>query len=247
MTDELIRRAEDLLARCERACVQTATAFLTPAEQAELRLWAERRGCRMLLRGGDAHCERRAAFFLPDYLDEDDFDEADAIRAVRAVAGFGAPGHRDYLGAALGLGIRRDFLGDIRIFGSTAYLFCLPSVARHLLDSLEQVGRCGVRMTPAALSEVPPPELRVRARTITVQSLRFDVIVAGLFGLSRTQAVSQIRAGLAAHNYLPCLKPDAPVQEGDVISLRGHGKGTLAEIGGQSRKGRIFVRVEQYL
>ena len=54
MTDELIRRAEDLLARCERACVQTATAFLTPAEQAELRLWAERRGCRMLLRGGDA-------------------------------------------------------------------------------------------------------------------------------------------------------------------------------------------------
>ena len=246
MNEDLIRRAEDLLARCDRTCIPTSTSFLTPAEQAELQQWARSRaGCRMVLRGGAADCERKAAFFLPDYLE--DIDEAEAICALRAVAGFGTPGHRDYLGAVMGLGIRRDFLGDIRIFENTAYLFCLPSVAPHLLASLDKVGRCGVRVEQIDLSAVPAEERRVRARTVTVQSLRFDVVVAGIFGISRTHAVTQIRAGLAERNYLPCLKPDAPVEEGDIITLRGHGKGTLAEIGGQSRKGRIFLRVEQYL
>ena len=248
MNEELIRRAEDLLDRCDRTASVTSTVFLTPAEQAELLAWAKYRAdCRMLLRGGDGDCERKAAFFLPFYLEEDTFDESEYIRVIKAAAGFGEPGHRDYLGAAMGLGIRRDFLGDIRIFGSTAWIFCLPSIEAHLLVSLEKVGRCGVKLTRAALSDVPPLEKKVKPRTVTVQSLRFDVIVAALFGLSRTQAVTQIHAGLATLNYLPCLKPDASVREGDIIALRGHGKGTLAEIGGESRKGRIFVRVELYV
>lgn len=243
---ELLRRAEDLCRRCERTGSVTGTAFLTPAEQAELLAWANfRPDCNLRLSGGQPDCERKAAFFLPPW--EENFSGEEHFRALKAVAGFGEPGHRDYLGAALALGIRRDFLGDIRIFGSTAYLFCLPSVAPHLLSSLEKVGRCGVRLCEVPLSAVPAEEKRVRARTFTVQSLRLDVIVAGLFGLSRTTAADAIREGAAALNYLPCLKTDAPVREGDVISLRGHGKGILAEIGGESRKGRIFVRTELYL
>ena len=35
-TNDLIRRAEDLAARCERTGAVTATAFLTPAERMEL-------------------------------------------------------------------------------------------------------------------------------------------------------------------------------------------------------------------
>lgn len=53
-----------------------------------------------------------------------------------------------------------------------------------------------------------------------------------------------IAAGYASLNYLPCLKNDAPVSEGDVLSLRGKGKATLAELGGRSRKDRLFLRME---
>lgn len=67
----------------------------------------------MLLRGGHPACERRVAFFLPYYMDEEDFQEEEQFRALQVTAGFGQPGHRDYLGAILNLGIRRDFLGDI--------------------------------------------------------------------------------------------------------------------------------------
>ena len=56
-----------------------------------------------------------------------------------------------------------------------------------------------------------------------------------------------IRAGAVTLNYLPCEKVDAPVRPGDIISIRGHGKAALTEAGGESRKGRIFLRGELYL
>lgn len=60
-------------------------------------------------------------------------------------------------------------------------------------------------------------------------------------------AAEQIRLGLVSLNYLPCERTDAPVKEGDVISLRGRGKGCLAEVGGRSKKDRLFVTAQVYL
>ncbi|MBQ6798438.1 MAG: hypothetical protein IJP11_04300 [Oscillospiraceae bacterium] len=246
--DELLKRAEDLLSRCERSSVMTATAYLTPAEQAVLTAWAKSRSdCKMVLHGGHPDCERKAAFFLPFYMEEDEFDPSEQFRAIRAVAGFGQPGHRDYMGAILGLGIRRDFLGDIWVSDNTAILFCLPSVEQHLLLSLEKVGRYGVKAAPLPLHEIPAPERKVKRHTFTVQSMRLDAVAAGLFRLSRTQTASLIHAGLVSLNHLPCLHTDAPVREGDVISVRGHGKASVSEVGGQSRKGRLFLSGEIYL
>lgn len=36
-------------------------------------------------------------------------------------------------------------------------------------------------------------------------------------------------------------KTDSPVREGDILSLRGKGKGKITGTGGTSRKGRLFV------
>ena len=242
--EALLRRIEDLVRRCEKTNCLTATAFLTPAEQAAVVHYVNHlSGCRMLLHGGAANCERRAAFFLPDWMEAGDFEPRDQLRALRIDAYYGTPGHRDYLGALLGLGVRREWIGDIRVDGQTAWVFCLPSVAEQLAG-LEQAGRVSVKAAVVPLSEVPEPERKRKTVKFTVQSPRFDAILGESFRLSRTQAVRLIAAGAASLNYLPCLKNDAPVNEGDVISLKGHGKASIAEIGGQSRKGRLFVAAE---
>ena len=230
MEEDLLRRAADLAERCERTATVTSTAFLTPAEQYALTNWARHRDCTLVLHGGGAGCERRAAFFLPFY--------AEHLCAVHFSAPFGAPGHRDYLGAILGLGIRREWVGDILVQDHGAYVFCLPSVAPALLG-LEQVGRTGVKV-----AAMPVPERKVRPVTFTVQSARLDAVVSGMFRLSRTSAAAQIRAGAVHLNYTECLRPDAPVAPGDVLSLRGAGKGSVTEVGGMSRKGRQFVTAE---
>lgn len=99
-------------------------------------------------------------------------------------------------------------------------------------------------LTPAEQYAVPVPERKVRPVTFTVQSARLDAVVSGMFRLSRTSAAAQIRAGAVHLNYTECLRPDAPVAPGDVLSLRGAGKGSVTEVGGMSRKGRQFVTAE---
>ncbi|MBR2805937.1 MAG: hypothetical protein IKE18_04055 [Oscillospiraceae bacterium] len=65
--------------------------------------------------------------------------------------------------------------------------------------------------------------------------------------MSRSSAVKLIKGGLATLNYQECLKVDAEVDEGDVISLRGHGKAVMKEFSGKSKKGRTFVVFERYI
>lgn len=156
MEEDLLRRAADLAERCERTASVTSTAFLTPAEQYALTNWARYRDCTLVLHGGAEGCERQVAFFLPFYLTPADFDPAEHLRAVQFLAPFAAPGHRDYLGAILGLGIRREWVGDILVQAHGAFVFCLPSVEPEL-RTLEQVGRAGVKAAAVTLSAVPVP------------------------------------------------------------------------------------------
>ena len=248
MEDDLIRRAEDLAAQCERRGSVTHTRFLTPAECAQLEAWATHSPqARLLLHGGYDGAERRVGFFLPDWMEPDAFDPTEYICAAEGTAAFGAPGHRDWLGAALGLGIEREWLGDILVDGSRAVLLCLPSVQRHLLLNLDKVGRCGVTLRALALDAVAPPQRAVEACVFSVQSPRLDAVCAGTFRLSRTAAAEAIAAGLVSHNYTVCLKPDAPVRTGDTLSLRGKGKAVVTDAGSrESKKGRLFIKVERY-
>ena len=242
--EALLKRIDDLYRQCERTNTVTHTTFLTPAEQgAALQYARGLSGCRMILNGGKPDCERRAVFFLPTWMEEGDFLPDDYLSVLRVEAFYGTPGHRDYLGALLALGVRREWVGDIWVRDQLAWVFCLPSVAGQL-SSLEQAGRVSVRTAIASLSDVPAPERKRRELKFTVQSLRFDAVLGETFRLSRTQAAKLIAAGAASLNYLPCLKNDAPVTEGDVISLKGYGKATVAEIGGRSRKDRLFLTVE---
>ncbi len=254
---DLLKRAEDLARRCETRGVLTHTGFLSPAGRYALEHDPSLRYCRLRFSGGRPDAERCIAFFLPDWMEELP-EQPEEIRALRLRAAVGAPNrhddpasanglpsHRDYLGAVLGMGVGREWVGDILVDGATAIILCQPSVVPHLL-SIERVGRAAVRAEEIALSEVPAPERKTEARSFTVQSPRLDAVAAGMFRLSRGEAARQIAAGLLSLNYEACLKSDAPIRAGDVLSLRGAGKGRVTELGGNSRKGRLFVTAELY-
>lgn len=246
-SSELIRRAEDLLRRCEKNAILTATHFLTPAERLQLMHWAKTQpGCHLVFSGGHPDCERTVAFFLPDYMEEEWLPLDEYIRVFELSAPFGTPGHRDYMGALLGMGIGREHLGDIWVKGSTAVVFCLPGVEKYLL-SIDRVGHVTVRARSLSLNEVQAPERSVKQKSFSVQSLRLDAVAGGLFSLSRTEAARQVEAGNVSLNYVVCIKCDAAVGKGDILSLRGKGKGRITGLGGTSRRGRQFVNVDLYL
>ena len=242
--EEILKRAGDLARRCEQRGLVTSTGFLTPAERYALEHDPALRDARMTFHGGHPEAERTMAFFLPDWL-EDAPDPAEHICALRLTAFFGEPGHRDYMGAILGMGVGREWVGDILVDGPTAIVLCQPSVLHHLL-SIDKVGRCGVKAEQISLEDIPARANRTEERRFTVMSPRLDAVAAGLFHLSRTETARQIALGAVSLNYAACLKPDTQVKEGAVLSLRGAGKGRITEIGGSSRKGRLFVTAELF-
>ena len=245
---ELIKRISDLALRCDRNGCLTHSAFLTPAECYLLETRKLPVGeAKLVFSGGRDDCERKVAFFLPYYFQETDFDIGEIIKAVKIRSYFGKPGHRDYLGAVLGLGIERDRIGDLLLFDDTAYLFCLSSVVSVLLRELEKVGRISVKTEQIALTDVPVSERKTKKITFTVKSLRLDAVTGDLFGVSRTLAAELIREGAVTLNYTICEKVDAPIKEGDTLSVHGKGKGRISQIGGRSRKDRLFVEAELYL
>jgi len=133
--------------------------------------------------------------------------------------------------------------GDILIDGDETTVFCLPGICGHLL-TVERIGRVSVKAEEIPLDQVRVPKREYRKKSFSVMSMRLDAVAAGMFNLSRTACAKEISEGNVSLNYRVCMKTDAAVEEGDVISLRGHGKGTVSGLGGNSRKGRQFVEAE---
>lgn len=230
------KRLTELAERSEKSGIITSTAFLSPEEQAEAEAFFTYKSIKPVFFGGSEGAERKIAFFVPD----EDMFFADRIVCVKLTGDLGSLGHRDYLGAVLGLGLERAAIGDI-LPGKTAYLFCLPAAGRCIEQSLLKVGRQNVKVELVPLSQAPQAEVRNEEIRFTVKSMRLDAVAAGLFRLSRTIAAERIERGDCSVNHRPVLKPDAPVKEGDVLIMRGSGKGEISETGGRTKKDRVYV------
>ena len=241
MENSLQARLDDLKSRTFLKNIVSATQFLDPAEIAESELFLRRSGVSFALSGGCEGVERKRLFFLPDYLDEETFTPDEYISAICIRNSFGTLTHRDYLGSLMGLGIKRETLGDILVFDGYAYILATPQIARYIVDNLEKIGRYSVKCEICSLSEVVVAEPSFDEVSGTVASLRADALTSLAFGISRTVAADMIRDGKLSLNHLELLNSSSDIREGDLLSLRGFGRAKLFEIGGTSKKGRHFV------
>ena len=66
-----------------------------------------------------------------------------------------------------------------------------------------------------------------------------------MFSLSRTEAEKYFDAERVFVNGRLCVRPSRELHEGDGVTVRGKGRFTFAETAGESRKGRLRVRVER--
>lgn len=266
---QLSNRLRDLSQQAFNQGLVTNTRFLSPAEQSEAEIYLKKIHASYILSGGYKGAERQICILLPDVMDavgaEDVANPVDApnaeslfsrgkigeiIAALRlAVPSRPSlpPGHRDYLGSLLGLGIERDQLGDILVDGHEATVLVLARMAGFILNSLTQVGSLQVQAELVPLHEITVPEQSFKTIRITVASLRLDKIISCGFGLSRTDAADMIRSGLVQLNWLVELRPDRDVAMGSTLSLRGHGRIRLVREEGLSRKDRHILILELFL
>lgn len=242
-----MRRIEELCRLAEARGVPRSTGFLSDREQALATAAMNRAGCACgRFWGGWPGAERRVLCLEPAGA-----WPQQPVAAVRITArGEPAPGHRDLLGALLALGIERACVGDILHDPNTpgeSYAFVLADKAEFLAAELTQAGRCPVRCAPC--DAVPDSVLAAPQRALkeaTVPSLRADAVLGAMLHTSRGLAAQAIAAGKVELNHLPLHSAHEPVYAGDLFTVRGAGRWRVQEIGGKSRKDRIFISYYQY-
>ncbi len=251
MTDEEIylqKRFKELGEKSWSSSQYYFTGFLSLADISLLHETCDRAGIRYTLWGGADEAERQMARFGD--VDSIGYEMPFPIKLLSIkpmMEKFAEElNHRDYLGAMMNLGVKRETLGDILVKGKEAYVFVDEKMAQYIVDNLDKVRHTHVKV---AEIEALPEQLATKKeqRELLVSSLRLDVVVAGRYKMSRSQALELFRGQKVFVNGRVCENNSYQVKEDDVISVRGHGKMSFKHISGETRKGRIYVTIEDYV
>lgn len=242
----LIARLEDAINLCEKQNCIKFVGFLTPAEAEIVRRNLSPSPVKTVFFGGYTDAERTLFVALPDYLEEEDAGELVSVLEITG-RDVGELKHPDFLGGLLGLGIRRDKIGDILVLEDKCLVFVVENIAEYIIENLTKVGRKGVKVKSVEISETEIPGRKVEIIQSTVAALRLDSIIAAALRTSRSVAATAISEGRVFVNWVQVESSSHKIKPGDVFSVRGAGRFRLCEETRETKKGRISIYIEKMM
>lgn len=241
----LKNRFSELASRSFDRGIYTNSEFLTQAEQSEL--LKMHFPVKVSLFGGYDNAERCIAVFG----DEDDLGY-ECIFPVKYIKieplqmKFADKlTHRDFLGSLMGLGLRREMLGDIVINENVAYLVCLDTVSDFIINQLDKVKHTSVKCSESDFIPADVlPELKYEE--LIVSSERLDVLISAVYNLSRSDSQKRINGETVFCNSVLTVSSSHVPESGTLISVRGLGRFIYDGVLRQTKKGRNVIAVRIY-
>jgi RNA-binding protein YlmH len=216
------------------------TDFLDPRQQEIMKsLIGSGEEINLSFSGGYESAERKRALLTPRYSDGTDFGLS--FFELNYPQKFVSVDHPSLLGSLLGLGIKRDKLGDLIFSNDRIQWICAEEVGDFLRTNLTHVGRHAVSCEEISSSELVAPEWVWESKTGFVASLRCDAIMAEVFHMSRTKASEFITGGKVKVNWKLVDKPAYDLQTGDQISVRKFGRARIEKIEGMTKRGNLRI------
>ena len=251
------RRLEDLIERSDRIGYPVYSDFLDGGQRLIAQTCVLPPQLRMMFIGGYQDAERVVAAFYPAFFNyeiqngvpDETMDHpvrALAIRLKGAKFVHERPGHRDYLGALMGLGIKRETLGDILVHEEGAVLIALESIVPFIQENLLSVCSADVTVEPIPLEEVGKFTPDGQEKIIDVSSARLDAVISKTFSCGRTEALQWVRGGRVHLNWKEVQANDKAIKPGDLISVRGKGRIRILDTVGTTRSGRLKLKIEKF-
>ncbi len=224
------------------------SSFISPEIEAVMSsiLVSFNRDVSYCLYGGYNNSEYKVIAIYPEYLREEDIEFPISLLQVETTNKNYEPSHRDVLGSLMGLGIKRDIVGDIVIVDKLIQIFVLTSMEPYISANLEKISRNSCEVKNVDLVDFIEVEEEFKVKSDTVKSLRLDSIIASGFNLSRSDALKMIKSSKVKLNHMLVDNPSKNLSEGDLISCRGKGRVILKEIGTLTKKDRIKVVFHKY-
>ncbi len=157
--------------------------------------------------------------------------------------------HRDFLGSILALGVKRETVGDIIIQEDTfsAYVAFTAPVAKLVCSDLTFIGSDKIKTTCVTREQLPVPKREYAIISGTVASFRIDCILSLALNTSREKAKKLIDSKSVSINHIETEKCDVQLCEGDLLSVRGYGRYSVATLGDVTKKGRNRIEIHKML
>lgn len=197
------------------------------------------------LYGGYSSSKRNVLCIFPDFLECSDEDfpitpiefkyrKSDLLM------------HKDFLGALMSQQIKREVLGDIIVGEGSSIVFIYNTAVDMILNDVNKIGRVGVNLSIYKDKDIKRED-SFEDIVGTVSSLRLDSMVSLSIRQSREKSALIIKSIGVDVNYKKTYSQDFILKEGDIFSVKGHGKFVLYNIGGLTKKERHFVTVRKYI
>mgnify|MGYP002868261757 CR=1 FL=1 len=146
----------------------------------------------------------------------------------------------------MNLGMERDVIGDICVYEKEAYVFVCERIAAVIAGELTSVKHTSVICD---IVQSLPDEYRpmIKNENVIVSSLRIDGMIAHLYHMSRNDTKAVFATGEVFINGRLCVSPRTEPKDGDIISVRGHGKFKYDGVDRMTSKERYSVRISRYV
>lgn len=154
--------------------------------------------------------------------------------------------HKDYLGAVMSLGIKREKFGDFIVDEDRCYFPTFSDIAELIDTTLDSVGRNPVKIEILEKNNVKV-SYKFKAQNILVSSFRIDAVIAKLCSVSRGKAVEIINRGEVLYNYFQIEDKDLSITFPSTISIKKHGKFILEKDNGVSKKDKRYISVKKFI
>jgi len=189
--------------------------------------------------GGDETSERKVIAIYPNYMNEIDIN----IGLSYLLINYKDEGltHKDFLGALLSLGIKREKIGDIYSSNHETIVIVKEEISDFLILNLEQVKNSKVQVEKIEKSRINKPLEDYIEESHFISSFRLDTFISQAYKLSRNESTDVIKSGLVKVNHEKIEKASKELEENDLVSVRGKGRVTLYKVNGQSKKGRYNI------
>ncbi len=153
--------------------------------------------------------------------------------------------HRNYLGAIMKLGVKREKVGDILVRDNGADIVVSTDIEKFLLSSLIDLTRFKKsQIEKVDIGNINVVEKEKQILKINVPSMRLDAIVGELARVSRNDANNYIEQERVFVNFKQELRKTRLVEEGTIITIRGKGRFTISKVLGTTKSNRINLEVE---
>ncbi|WP_322905102.1 RNA-binding protein [Paenibacillus campi] len=246
---EFVERAAEWIESAARYHEQKLTDFLDPRQAYILSTLAAREpDVQVRLNGGSEHAERKRALVAPDYADLSQTDmQLNVLQITPEGQRFTELEHGDYMGSLLGLGMKREKIGDIHVLDDGCHTVVATEIASYLHLNMNQVHRLHVLTELLPIEQLRAAQQQLQTMELSVASMRLDGIASDVYRLSRSKILVPIKAGRCKVNWKPEEDPSHALKEGDVVSVQGMGRFKVLELEGVTKKGRYRVKIGKFI